>query len=65
MYIFLRSVCETFSRIDITMSFLWSHKHDIYVAASFSENVTSCCSRNGTKIFTSVILYINIIFIAR
>ena len=65
MYIILRLVCETFSRIAVSIRFLWGHKYGVYAAASFSANVTSWCSRNGTKMFTSVILYINIIFIAQ
>ena len=65
MYIILRLFCETFSRIAVKISFLWGHKHGVYAAALFSANVTSWCSRNDTHIFTSVILYINIIFIAQ
>ena len=65
MYIIIRSVCETFSRIAVTISFPWGHKHGVYAAASFSENVTLWCSRNCTKNLTSVILYKNIIFIAQ
>ena len=66
MYIILRLpvVWETFSRIAVKISFLWDHKHGVYAAASFSANVTSWCSRD-TPIFTSIILYINIIFIAQ
>ena len=62
MYIILRLVCETFSKIDVKISFLRGHKHGVYAAASFSAKVTSWCSRNDTHILTSVILYINIIF---
>ena len=63
MYIILKVVCENFSRITVKISFLWDHKHEVYAAASFSANVTrfSC---NDTQIFTSVILHMNIIFIA-
>ena len=65
MYIIFRSVCETFSRIAWKINFLWGHKHVVYAVASFSANVASWCSRNDTHIFTSVILYLNIIFIAQ
>ena len=65
MYIILRLVCETFSRIAVTISFILGHKHGVYAAASFAANVTSWCSRNDKKNFTSVFLYINIIFIAQ
>ena len=64
MYIILRLVCENFSRIAVTIGFLWGHKHSVYAAASFSANVTSWCSRHDTQIRTSVILHMNIIFIA-
>ena len=64
MYIILRLVCETFSRMAVILSFLWGHKHGVYAAVSLSANVTSWYSRNDTKNFTSVILYINIIFIS-
>ena len=65
MYIILRLICERFSRIAVKISFLWGHKHGIYAAVPFPANGTSWCSRNDTNIFTSVILYINIIFIAQ
>ena len=65
MYIILILVCETFSRIDVKKSFLWGHKHGVYAAASFSVNVTSWCTPKDMQIFTSVILYINVIFIAQ
>ena len=65
MYIIWRLVCENLSRITIKISFLWGPKHGVYAAASFSTNVTSWCSRNGTKLFTIVILHMNIIFIAQ
>ena len=65
MYIILRLVCQTFKRIAIKISFLWGHKHGVYATALFSVNVTSWCSRNDKHSFTSVILYINIIFIAQ
>ena len=67
MNIILRLVCENLSRITVIISFLWSPKHGIYAAASFSSNMTSWCSRYDTQSFISVILYMymNIIFIAK
>ena len=65
MYIILRLVFENFIRIAVKISFLWDPKHGVYATASFSANVTSVCSRNDMQIFTSVILYMNIIYIAK
>ena len=65
MLIILRLVCEIFSRIAVKISFLWCPKHGVYAAPSFSANVMSWCWRNDTQNFTSVILYMNIIFIAQ
>ena len=57
----LRLVSENFSWIYVKISFLRGPKHGVYAAESISTNVTSWCSRNNTQIFTSVILYMNII----
>ena len=57
-------ICENFSRIDVKLSFLWNSKHGIYAAVPFSANVMSWCSRNDTQIFTSAILYTNIIYLS-
>ena len=65
MYIILRLVSETFRRIIVKISFLWDLKHGVYATASFSANMTPSCSRNGTLMFTSFILYIKIISIAQ
>ena len=65
MYIVLRLVFENFSRIAVKISFLWGPKHGVYAAASFSANVTSVCSCNNPQIFTSIILYMNIIYIVQ
>ena len=65
MYIILRLVCENFSRINVKISSLWDPKHGVYAAASFSANVTSECSRSETRILTSVILFMNIIYVAQ
>ena len=48
----------------VKRSFLLGPKHGVYAAASFSAKMTSCSSCNNTQIFNSVILYMNIIFIA-
>ena len=63
--IILRLVCINFNRIAVKISFLWCPKQCVYAAGSFSANVTSWCLRNDTQIVTSVILYMNIIFIAQ
>ena len=65
MYIILKLVSENFSRITVKISFLWGPKHGVYAAASFSANVTLWCSRTDAQIFTSIILYMNIIFIVQ
>ena len=65
MCIILRLVCENLSGIAAKISFLWGPRHHVYVVASFSANVMSRCSHNDTQFFTSVILYMNIIFIAQ
>ena len=66
MYIILRLICEILSRIiAVKISFLYSRKHGVYVAASFAANVTSWYLRNGMPNFTSFIFYINIICISR
>ena len=52
------------SWIAVKIRFLLGPLHDVY-ATSFSANVTSWCSRDDTQIFTSVIFYMNIIFIAQ
>ena len=65
MYIILRLVCEIFKRIAVEISFQRGPKHGVYAAALYSADVTSGCSRNGTQIVTSVILYIDIIYIAQ
>ena len=58
-------VCENFRRIAVTISFLLGPRHGKYAGASFSANMTSWCSCNNKQIFTSVILHMNIIFIAK
>ena len=65
MYIILRLVCENFNRKAVEISFIRGPKHVIYAAALYLANVTSGCSRNNTQIVTSVILYIDIIYIAQ
>ena len=65
IYIILRVVFEKFNGIAFKISFIWGHKHGVYAAASFSANVTTRNSRNDTQFFTSVILYMNIIYIYR
>ena len=65
MYIILRLVCENLSRIAVKISFLWGPKYGVYAAAYFSFNVTSRYLRDNMQNFTSVILYMNIIFIAK
>ena len=61
MYITLRLICESLSRIDVKISFLWCRKHWVYAAVSFVAIVTSRYLPNVMQNFTSVILYMNII----
>ena len=63
MFIISTLICENFSRVAVKIS--WGYEHGVYAAVLFSANVTSSCSRYDTHIFTSIILYMNIIFIAQ
>ena len=62
MYVIFRLVYETFSRISVKISYLWVLVHGLYEKVSLSANMTSWSSRNDTHNFTSVNLYMNIIF---
>ena len=53
------------SGIAVKISFLWCRKHCVYAAVSFAAIVTSWYLRNVMQNFTSVILYINIIYNAQ
>ena len=66
MHIILRLICEILS-IMSEISFLWGRKHGIhvYAGASFAASVTSWYLCSDMQKFTSVILYMKIIFIAQ
>ena len=65
MAIIQRIICENLSTIAVKISFLWGREHGVYVEASFAASVTSRYLRNDRQNFTSVILYMNIIYIAQ
>ena len=65
MAIILRLICENLSRIAVSISFLWGCEHTAYAKASFVAIVTSRYLRNNMQNFTSVILYMNIIYITQ
>ena len=65
MAIILRLICENLSSIAVKISFLWGREHCVYAETSFAASVSSRYLHNDMKIFTSVILYINIIYIAQ
>ena len=65
MAINLRLISENLSSIAIKMSFLWGREHGVYAEASFAASVTSRYLRDDMQNFTSVILYMNIIYIAQ
>ena len=65
MAIILRLICENLSNIAVIISFLWGREHGVYAEASFAASVTSRFLRNDMQKFTSVILYMNIIYIAQ
>ena len=64
MYIVLGLICENFNRIAVKISFISGLKYSVYAAVSFSENVTSWWLCNDKQNVISVILYMNIIFMA-
>ena len=63
MAIILRLMCENLSSIAVKISFLWGREHGVYAEASFVASVTYL--GNNVQNFTSVILYMNIIYIAQ
>ena len=67
MCIILRFICEILSWIAVEIRFLWDSKHGtgIYGAASFIAIVTSWYLHMDMRKFTSVILYMNIICVAK
>ena len=64
MAIILRLICENLSCMAVKISFLWGYKLCVYVEASFTTIVTSRYLRYDMQTFTSVILYMNIIYIS-
>ena len=66
MHITLRLICESMNRIAIKISFLWCRKYCVYAAVSFAAIVvTSWYLRNVMQNFTSVIMYMKIIYNAQ
>ena len=65
MAIILRLILENLSSIAVKISFLCGCEHCVYAEASFAAIVTSRYLRTDMQNFTSVILYINIIYIAQ
>ena len=65
MAIILRLICKKLSRIAVKISFLWGCEHSVYAEASFAAIVTSRYLRYDMQNFTSVILYMNIIYITQ
>ena len=49
----------------VQISFLWGREHGEHAEALFAASVTSRYLRNDMQNFTSVILYMNIIYIAQ
>ena len=64
MAIILRLICENLSSIAVKIIFLWGYEHCVYVGASFAAS-RPLYLRNDMQNFTSVILYMNIIYIAQ
>ena len=65
MAIILRLICENLSSIAVKISFLWGCEHCVYAEASFAASVSLRYLRDDMQNITSVILYMNIIFIAQ
>ena len=65
MAIILRLICENVSCIAVKISFLWGCEHWVYAEASFTTSVTSRYLRYDMQNLTSVILYMNIIYITQ
>ena len=65
MTIILRLICDNLSCIAVKISFLWGYEHYVYAEVSFAASVTSRYLRNDMQNFTSVILYMNIIYITQ
>ena len=65
MAIILRLICEKLSSIAVKISILWGCEHCVYAETSFAASVTSRYLCNDMQNFTSIILYMNIIYIAQ
>ena len=65
MAIILRLICENLSCIAVKVSFLWSCEQCVYAEALFTASVTSWYLRNDMQNFTSVIVYMYIIYITQ
>ena len=65
MVIILRLICENLKCKAVKISFLWGCEQCVYAEASFAASVTSRYLRNDMQNFTTVILYMNIIYITQ
>ena len=65
MAIILRLICENLSSVAVKISFLWGCEHCVYAEVSFAASVSLRYLRDDMQNLTSVILYMNIIFIAQ
>ena len=65
MAIILRLICKNLSCIAVKISFLWGCDYCVYAEASLATRVTLWYLRNDMQNFTSVILYMNIIYITQ
>ena len=65
MCITLELICEILSGIAFEIRFLWDSKHGVYGVSSFMAIVTSWYLRKDMRQLTSVILYMNITYVAQ
>ena len=65
MAIILKLICENLNCIALKISFLRGCEHCVYAEVSFAASVTSRYQCNDMQHFTSVILYMNIIYITQ
>ena len=65
MVIILRLICENLSCMAVKISYLWGCEHCVYAEVSFAASATSRYQRNDMQNFTSVILYMIIVYITQ
>ena len=59
IYIILRLICDTLSKIAVKISFPRGPQHDVYASGAFSVSVTSWYLHKDMQNFASVILLLN------